>query len=104
MNINTLKLDNTFIGQAFYEKLGNAPRQVAGEAGQFQRHVVSNEKHGVFHIITPVLPNVFKTDDVVEISGEAIFYEDVSLNGRNVAPALNVRATGLKLVQNGGNK
>lgn len=48
-------------------------------------------------MITPALAQVFKTDDVVEIDGEAIFFEDRALNGNSVAPALNIRATGLKL-------
>ncbi|HEP2784152.1 TPA: hypothetical protein VCN61_001563 [Streptococcus pyogenes] len=58
MEKSTLKLKPDFIGKAWYEKLGNAPRR---------------------------------------IDGEAIFFEDRALNGNSVAPALNVRATGLKL-------
>lgn len=101
MDKSTLKLKNGFIGKMYYEKLGVAPRRIDGEAGQFQRHIVSNERHGVFHVITPALSHVFKSDDLVEIDGEALFFEDRALNGSDVAPALNARATGVKLVSGG---
>ncbi|MEX2803844.1 cytoplasmic protein [Streptococcus sp. H31] len=100
--IDNLKLKSDFVGKVFYEELGTAPRRVNGVAGTYQRHIVNNERHGVFHIITPALPEVFQFDDEVEIDGECYFLEDTSWNGQDVSPAMNVLAKKLKRV--GGNK
>ncbi|MDV5987554.1 cytoplasmic protein [Streptococcus canis] len=100
MKNETLKLNSDFLGKVYYEGLGDAPRQVNGVKGQYQRHIVSSEKHGIFHVITPASSDIFEEDSVVEIL-DPIFYEDYSLNGRNVAPAKNVLATGLKVVSGG---
>lgn len=96
MKLETLKLNSDFVGQAYYEGQGDAPAVVNGQRGQYVRHILNNERHGQFHVVTLASAEVFPHDALVEII-EPLFFEDY-VNGRNVAPAVNVFAKGLKVV------
>lgn len=99
MKLETLKLNPDFVGQAYYEGQGTAPTIVNGQRGQYARHILNNERHGQFHVITPATAEVHPHDALVEII-DPLFFEDY-VNGRSVAPAINVLAKGLKVVAGG---
>ena len=86
----TIKLKPEFVGTAFYEKLEKGPNQVFGERGSYQRHLVVNEGHLKFSVITPASSDVIPEDAEVEIINP-VFYPDY-INGRNMNPYLNVFA------------
>lgn len=94
----TLKLKSDVIGKAFYMGTERAPQQVDGKRGTYQRHVLANEKHGIFHVVTPAQTEVFEFESEVEVVG-AVFFPDRGINGRDVAPSYNVFAE--KIVKGG---
>lgn len=97
MELKDFELNPEFVGKAIYQGVERAPRQVNGKPGTYTRHVLVNEKHGIFHVITPTLNKAFEFWQEVEIDGDCSFYEDY-FYGRDVSPSMNVFAVGLKLV------
>lgn len=96
----TLVLQDEFLGTFYYEGRGNAPRMVNGKSGKYARHILNSEKHGVVHVITEDTAEVIKYDSQVKVIG-AVLFPDYALNGRNVAPALNILAQKIEVLKGG---
>lgn len=96
----TLVLKQEEIGNAIYLGTDRAPQQVDGKRGNYQRHVLANEKHGIFHVITPAMSDAIAYEEEVKVI-EPLFYPDRGVNGRDVAPAYNVLGKKVEIVKGG---
>ena len=100
MKLDNIKLDVKAIGDAVYlGQEAQAPRQVRGQRGSYVRHLLMNERHGFFYVITPVLDGVIEEDAKVNLDGcEPMFFEDYA-KGRQVAPYVSVFAKKINVVK-----
>ena len=96
MKQNTFLMKTDFLENLIYDGFENGPRTVMGQQGAYQRHHVANAAHGSFDVITKTL-----TDAVPEgaqiVLVNPIFYPDF-IHGNQIAPALNVFATDIKVL------
>lgn len=88
------------LGKLLYVGQETAPRQVDGKEGKYQRHRLASDVHGFFDVIAPAGTVVFEQDAEVRVI-DPVLYPDRGVNGRDVAPALNVYAKGLEIVKGG---
>ena len=98
MKRETLKLKPEFIGKAIYKGQEAAPERIDDTKGRYVRHVLFNEEHGLFHVITKATSVTYPVGGWVEVVNP-LFYPDTSVNGANMTPANNVIADSLKIVQ-----
>ena len=100
MKLDNIKLDVNAIGDATYlGQEARSPRQVNGRRGSYLRHLLMNERHGLFYVITPVLDGVIEEDAKVNFHGcEPMFFEDYA-EGRQVAPYVSVFAKKINVVK-----
>ena len=100
MKLDNIKLNSNVIGDAIYlGQEARAPRQVNGERGSYVRHLLMNERHGYFYVITPVLDGVIEEDAKVNLHGcEPMFFEDY-VEGRQVNPYVSVFAKKLNVLK-----
>lgn len=100
MKLDDIKLDVNAIGDAIYlGQEAQAPRQVNGQRGSYVRHLLMNERHGFFYVITPVIDSVIEEDAKVNLVGcEPMFFEDYA-KGRQVAPYVSVFAKKINIVK-----
>lgn len=98
MKQETLKLKPEFIGDSIYDGFEQGPSQMNGQKGNYIRHKLFNEKHGVFHVITSQSAEVIPQGATVKVENPLLFI-DYSVNGRNVEPAKNVWAEKIVVVR-----
>lgn len=100
MKLDNIKLNSNAIGEAIYlGQEGQPPRQVNGQRGSYVRHLLMNERHGLFYVITPVIDGVIEEDARVNLDGcEPKFFEDYA-EGRQVAPYVSVFAKKINVVK-----
>ena len=100
MKLDNIKLDVNAIGEAIYlGQVARAPRQMHGQRGSYVRHLLMNERHGYFYVITPVLDGVIEEDAKVNLHGcEPMFFEDYA-EGRQVNPYVSVFAKKLNVLK-----
>lgn len=97
MKRETLVMNSAFIGKAIYEGQEAGPSQVDGAKGNFVRHKLYSEKHGLFDVITKATSKAYPAGSWVEVV-DPLFYPDNTVNGVNLQPAFNVLAKGLQVV------
>lgn len=100
MKLSNIKLNSNAIGEAIYlGQEGQPPRQVNGQRGSYIRHLLMNERHGLFYAITPVIDGVIEEDARVNFHGcEPMFFEDYA-EGRQVAPYVSVFAKKINVLK-----
>lgn len=98
MKPETLVLKPTFVGKAIYEGFEQGPQQLNGKRGNYSRHKLFSETHGIFNVITSADVPAVERGKLVECVNP-ILYIDRSVNGRGVEPAKNVIAEKLVMVK-----
>ena len=97
MNQKTLKLKPEFIGKAIYDGFEKGPEVMDGVKGTYFRHLLFNEEHGSFHVITKATPTTIDKGQWVEVI-DPVLYIDYDVNGRGMEPAKNIWADKLEVV------